>query len=123
MKEKNLVTDDAMALLVDLIRHLFSDKIPRMKEEPIRRRFEKDLFRALNVLADEPSGNIDKLSVGVQRLVYEMITQYVMLYSLQPDKNLSIELEAGMTDNDKIAVIIRQEMIPKSWPYPQSVPL
>ena len=123
MKKVNLTTDEAMALLVELIRDLFSDKIARMKEEPIRRRFEKDLFRALNELAEQPSPSIDKLPVAVQRLVYEMITQYVMLYSLQPEIDLPIEFNASTTDQDKTAAIVREEIIPKSWPYPQSVPL
>ena len=123
MNDKYLTSDEALALLVDLLRHLFSDKIPVMKAEPIRRRFEKDMIRALNTLVDEPTSSVDPLAVGVQRLVYEMITQYIMLYSLQPGVDLPIVIHADMSDNDRIAAIVEQEIIRKSWPYPQSVPL
>ena len=123
MSNKKLTTDEALELLVILIKRLFSDKIPLMKKEPVKRRFEKELFSILEVLSDKPSNDIVLFPLWVQRLVYEMLTQYVMFYSLQPEQNLSIEIIPDMSDNDKISAIIRMEIMPNSWPYPQSVPL
>lgn len=123
MINKKITTDEAMVLLVDLIRRLFINKIPQMKEEPVKRRFEKEMITMLEVLSNDPSNDINRLPVWVQRLVYEMLTQYVMFYSLQPGQNLSVNSFPAMNDNDKISAILRQEVLPKSWPYPQSVPL
>ncbi len=57
--------------------------------------------------------------VWVQRLVYKMLGQYVIFYSLQPN----IELVENMTQNEKISALLSQEIVPNSWPYPESVPL
>ena len=123
MNNNKITTDEALELLVVLIRRLFINKIPQMKKEPVKRRFEKELFSVLEILSAEPSNDIDDLPVWVQRLVYEMLTQYVMFYSLQPAQNLSIDILPGMSDDDKIAAILYREVMPNSWPYPQSVPL
>ena len=122
MSNKKLTTDDALVLLVNLIQKLFDDKIPEMKETEIKRRFEKELFAALHVLQENPSSDIEELPIWVQRLIYEILTQYVMFYSLQPGVELKIEIDSEMTENDKISAILRQEVIPNSLPYPQSVP-
>jgi hypothetical protein len=122
MSNTKLTTDEALEHLVNLIRRLFDEKIAQMMETPIKRRFEKDLFVALQALAEEPSSDIEALPIWVQRLVYEALTQYVMFFSLQPGIELSIGVDSIMTDNDKISAILRQEIIPNSWPYPQSVP-
>ena len=98
------------------------DKIPAMKETGVKRRFEKELFATLRTLAQEPSSDIEELAIWVQRLVYEILTQYVMFYGLQPGAELPIEVDSEMTDEDKISAILDQEIIPNSWPYPQSVP-
>lgn len=123
MSNKKVTTDEALELLVVLIRRLFINKIPLMKKEPVKRRFEKELFNVLKVLSDDPSNDIELFPIWIQRLVYEMLTQYVMFYSLQPEKNLRIESVLCMSDNEKISAILRLEVIPNSWPYPQSVPL
>lgn len=123
MSNKKITTDEALELLVALIRRLFIDKIPQMKKEPVKRRFEKELFSVLKVLSDKPSNDINTLPIWVQRLVYEMLIQYVMFYSLQPGQNLCIDIIPGMSDNDKISAILCREIMPNSWPYPQSVPL
>ncbi|MDX2505448.1 MAG: hypothetical protein QNL62_13365 [Gammaproteobacteria bacterium] len=123
MSNNKITTDEALELLVVLIRRLFIDKIPQMKKEPVKRRFEKELFCVLEVLSSDPSNDIEALPIWVQRLVYEMLTQYVMFYSLKPAQNLSIEMLPDMSDDDKIAAILYREIMPNSWPYPQSVPL
>lgn len=120
---KKITTDEALELLVILIQRLFSDKIALMKKEPIKRRFEKKLIKILDTLSDKPSNDINLYPIWEQRLVYEMLTQYVMFYSLQPEINLAIDSLPEMSDDDKISAILRLEIIPKSWPYPQSVPL
>jgi hypothetical protein len=117
-----LTTDNALEHLVNLIRRLFDDKIPLMKETQVKRRFEKELFTALQELADNPSSNLDELPTWVERLVYEMLTQYVMFYGLQPDVLLSINVNPTMPENDIIKALLIEEIIPNSWPYPQSVP-
>jgi hypothetical protein len=93
-----------------------------MKQTQIRRRFEKELFVVLHTLAEKPTSNIDECPVWVQRLVYEILTQYVMFYGLQPGVALSMALQSGMTDDDMISALLYKEIIPNSWPYPQSVP-
>ncbi|MCW8932565.1 MAG: hypothetical protein OQL19_20320 [Gammaproteobacteria bacterium] len=123
MSIKKMTSDEALELIVILIRRLFSDKIPLMKKYPIKRRFEKDLFIILKLLSDKPSYNIDLYPIWIQRLVYEMLTQYVMFYSLKAGQNLNIDVIKNMSDDDKISSILRHEIIPNSWPYPQSVPL
>lgn len=123
MQKKQLTTDEALVVLVALIRRLFIDKIPLMKKEPIKRRFEKELFSVLESLSKKPSINIDTCPIWIQRLVYEILTQYVMLYSLNPNQSLSIDIVPGMSDNEKLTAILRREVMPNSWPYPQSVPL
>lgn len=120
---KKITTDESLELLAGLIRKLFFEKIPQIQAEPIKRRFEKEMIDVLEVLSDDPTYDIDPHPIWVQRLVYEMLTQYVMFYSLQPEQNLSIDIIPGMSDDDKISAILRQEILPDSWPYPQSVPL
>lgn len=122
MNVTKLTTDEALEHLVSLIRRLFDDKIPEMKETEIKRRFEKELFAALRVLEEEPMSEIEELPIWVQRLIYEILTQYVMFYGLQPGIELTIEVDTEMTDNQKVSAILREEVIPNSWPYPQSVP-
>ncbi len=122
MSVSPLTTDEALEHLVSLIRKLFNDKIVEMKETQIKRRFEKELFTVLRTLAEEPSSDIAESAVWVQRLVYEILTQYVMFYSLQPGAELPIVAGSNMTDDEKVSAILRQEIIPNSWPYPQSVP-
>lgn len=123
MHIKKLTTDEALDLLVELIRHLFKDNIAQLKQESIKRRFEKDLFNVLRTLKKEPQQTINHQPIWVQRLVYEMLGQYVMFYSLQPNKLLNIELVENMTQNEKISALLAQEIVPNSWPYPESVPL
>jgi hypothetical protein len=122
MSGSPLTTDEALEHLVSLIRKLFNDKIVEMKETQIKRRFEKELFTVLRTLAEEPSSDIAESAIWVQRLVYEILTQYVMFYSLQPGIELPIEVGSNMTDDEKVSAILGQEIIPNSWPYPQSVP-
>jgi hypothetical protein len=122
MSGSQLTTDEALEHLVSLIRKLFDDKIVEMKETQIKRRFEKELFTVLRTLAEEPSSDIAESAIWVQRLVYEILTQYVMFYGLQPGAELPIEAGSNMTDDEKVSAILRQEIIPNSWPYPQSVP-
>jgi len=121
-EDSQLTTDEALEHLVSLIRKLFDDKIVEMKETQIKRRFEKELFTVLRTLAEEPSINVAESAIWVQRLVYEILTQYVMFYSLQPGTELPIKVASNMTDDEKVSAILRQEIIPNSWPYPQSVP-
>ncbi len=123
MNNNKITTDEALELLVILIKRLFTDKISLMKKEPIKRRFEKDLFSLLVELSAEPSININLYPIWVQRLVYEILTQYVMFYSLQPGQNLDIDIHPGMSEDEKISALLCHEVMPKSWPYPQSVPL
>jgi len=122
MSGSPLTTDEALEHLVSLIRKLFNDKIVEMKETQIKRRFEKELFTVLRTLAEEPSSDIAESAIWVQRLVYEILTQYVMFYGLQPGVELPIEAGSNMTDDEKVSAILRQGIIPNSWPYPQSVP-
>jgi len=122
MSNKKLTTDEALEHLVSLIRRLFDDKIPAMKETEVKRRFEKELFATLRTLAEEPSSDIEELAIWVQRLVYEILTQYVMFYGLQPGAELPIEVDSEMTDDDIVSAIVDKEILPNSWPYPQSVP-
>lgn len=123
MNHKKLTTDDALELLVELIRHLFKDNIPQLKKEAIKRRFEKDLFTVLDSLIETPQQSVSNQPIWVQRLVYEMLGQYVMFYSLQPNQTLNVELIPDMTESEKIAALLSQEIVPNSWPYPDSVPL
>ncbi len=123
MSNKKITTDEALELLVVLIRRLFANKISLMKKEPVKRRFEKELFNTLKLLSDDPVNDIELFPTWIQRLVYEILTQYVMFYSLQPEKNLHINSVPGMSDDEKISAILSLEVIPNSWPYPQSVPL
>ncbi|MCU7798657.1 MAG: hypothetical protein KZQ70_00590 [gamma proteobacterium symbiont of Lucinoma myriamae] len=118
-----LTTDEALELLVELIRHLFKDNIAQLKQESIKRRFEKDCFNVLDTLKQAPQQTISHQPIWVQRLVYEMLGQYVMFYSLQPNQLLNIELIENMTQNEKISALLAQEIVPNSWPYPESVPL
>lgn len=121
--ESGLTSDQAMLLLVDLLKRLFAHNIPSMKRAPVKRRFEKDLFEALHQLQREPGARIDGLSTGVQRLVYEMLTQYIMMYAQSPGLPLAVSVRPGMNDVEKLSALLREEVIPRSWPYPQSVPL
>ncbi len=123
MSTNTITTDEALELLVVLIKRLFADKIPLMKKEPIKRRFEKDLFSLLKTLSEKPSTDINNYPLWIQRLVYEILTQYVMFYSLQPGQKLSIDMLPDMTEDEKITAILCHDVMPNSWPYPQSVPL
>lgn len=123
MKNKKLTTDEALSLLVELIRHLFKDNIPQLKQETIKRRFEKELFSVLDSLQKAPQQTISHQPVWVQRLVYEMLGQYVMFYSLQPNQLLNIELIPDMSEDEKVSALLTKEILPNSWPYPESVPL
>jgi hypothetical protein len=122
MNNMKLTTDNALKHLVNLIRRLFDDRIPLMKETQVKRRFEKELFTALQKLADDPSSNLEEYPTWVERLTYEMLTQYVMFYGLQPDVHLSINVKSAMTEDDILKALLTEEIIPNSWPYPQSVP-
>ncbi|MCU7939997.1 MAG: hypothetical protein KZQ64_15220 [gamma proteobacterium symbiont of Bathyaustriella thionipta] len=122
MPNIKLTTDEALELLVELIRYLFKDNIVQLKQESIKRRFEKDLFDILGMLKERPYQKINQQPIWIQRLVYEMLGQYVMFYSLQPNQLLNVELIEGMTQNDKISALFAVEIIPNSWPYPESVP-
>lgn len=123
MHLNRLNTDEALNLLVNFIRHLFKDNIPQLKQESVKRRFEKDLFQVLETLQDTPQQSIGHQPIWVQRLVYEMLGQYVMFYSLQPNQLLNIELIQEMTEDEKISALLGHEIMPNSWPYPESVPL
>lgn len=123
MKNKKLTTDEALSLLVELIRHLFKDNIPQLKQETIKRRFEKELFSVLDSLQKAPQQTISHQPIWVQRLVYEMLGQYVMFYSLQPNQLLNIELIPDMSEDEKVSALLTKEIVPNSWPYPESVPL
>ncbi len=118
-----MTSDEAMEQLVRLLKRLFAGRIPQMKETPVRRRFEKDLFTALDQLQQEPNGTIDHLPIAVQRLVYEMITQYIMMYAQSPGLRLSFHIASDASDEIRLSALLRDELIPHSWPYPQSVPL
>jgi len=118
-----LSSERALVLLVDLVKRLFGHKIPALKQTPVMRRFEKDLFAALERLEQNPGASLDDLPLGVQRLVYEMITQYITLYALAPDRMLSLTPTSRKIDDQELSALIRQEIMQHSWPYPQSVPL
>lgn len=118
-----LTADQAMVMLVTLLRRLFAHIIPAMKATPIRRRFEKDLFDALHRLEREPESRIDDLPPAVQRLMYEMLSQYIMMYAQSPGLALTVSVRPGMSEGERLSALLRQEVIQRSWPYPQSVPL
>lgn len=118
-----LSTQHALELLVDLVKRLFGRNIPAMKETPVMRRFEKDMLAALKRLEMDPGSGVDHLPLGVQRLVYEMLTQYITLYAQSPDISLSVVASPRQSDEERLSALIRQEIMHHSWPYPQSVPL
>jgi hypothetical protein len=120
---ERLTADQGMGLLVDLLKRLFVHKIPVMKETPVMRRFEKDMFEALNQLEREPGGSVERLPLGVQRFAYEMITQYAMMYAQSPGLSLAVPILPNMSGEERLSCLLRQEIIRRSWPYPQSVPL
>ena len=112
-----------MGLLVDLVKRLFGRNIPAMKKTPVTRRFEKDLFTALEHLHRNPDSDVNGFPLGVQRLVYEMLTQYVTLYAQAPEALLPVAVAPQQRHAETLSLLLRQEITRHSWPYPQSVPL
>ena len=57
------------------------------------------------------------------RLVYEMLSQYIVMCAQSPGRPLTVSVGPSMDDVDKLSALLQQKIIPRSWPYPQSVPL
>jgi hypothetical protein len=57
------------------------------------------------------------------RLVYEMLSQYIVMYAQSSGLPLAVSVWPSMDNVEKLSAFLQQEIIPRSWPYPQSVPL
>ena len=68
-------------------------------------------------------GTIKPTLESGNRLVYEMLSQYIVMYAQPPGLPLAVSVWPSMDGVEKLSVLLQQEIIPRSWPYPQSVPL
>ncbi len=116
-----LSTKDVLAVLIPFIKESFNGRIDALQGCQLNRTVEGNVFTMLRTYNILESDKVKRLNFNKQKLLYELLSQYVMFFSVFsdlpfPDYFLMDSSEYQLGKN------FLEYIVEHSWPFPQTLP-
>lgn len=121
MAEIPITAKEVVEPLYSFIQNSFKNDHNRFKSIRLNRSCESTVFQRLSSNVPLTQQDVADLSIAERRLLYELLTQYVMFLSMFHNLTFPEEFLDG-SSSSQLGASILSYIVENSWPFPQMLP-
>lgn len=114
-------SEEVCRALYSFIQIAFKDKMEELKEKQLKRDCEKEVFNLLKSVKTLSLKHIEKLTTDESKLLFELLTQYVMFLTMFSELNFPDGFLFDSSEN-QLGKSVLKYILEHSWPFPQLLP-